>query len=405
MTRVAVVVSHPIQYFCPQYSSWAMLPGLDLFVLFASDQDLKPYEDRGFGRKIHWEGLKLDFPHRFLPGAEAKSVDRKIDSTELEAQLKAFEPDLLIVYGYWQRLQRRARKWANRSEVSCAMISDAELRTRRSRMKRVVKWIVLPRLFRRVSFFLTVGDANEAYYRNYGVSDDRFVRCFFPIDREHYDSVIAKRRVVRSRVRASLGIPDSHKVILNVGKLVPGKRQQDLVRFSNEIQGRRDDTTVILAGSGLDDNRLRALCQHHGPGGVIFAGFVPPEVLAEHYCAADVYVQCSDHDRHSLAISEAIYCGLPVVISDRCGSYGPTDDVRHGLNGLVYECSNTNDLAHHLLYVLNNDQVYKRMETASKRISRCNQALAHGEALEHCISVIEAEKSQQNFRPTRIVER
>ena len=63
------------------------------------------------------------------------------------------------------------------------------------------------------------------------------------------------------------------------------------------------------------------------------------------YCAADVYVHCSDNEPHSLAITEAIYCGLPVVLSDRCGSYGPTDDVQPGINGFVYRCGDVSDLS------------------------------------------------------------
>ena len=43
---------------------------------------------------------------------------------------------------------------------------------------------------------------------------------------------------------------------------------------------------------------------------------------------------------HSLSISEAIYMGCPVIISDKCGSYGETDDVQVNKNGFVFECEN-----------------------------------------------------------------
>ena len=34
--RLTIVISHPIQYFCPQYSSWSRIEGIDLCVFFAS---------------------------------------------------------------------------------------------------------------------------------------------------------------------------------------------------------------------------------------------------------------------------------------------------------------------------------------------------------------------------------
>lgn len=393
-TRIAVVISHPIQHFCPQYTSWATLPGVDLKVFFASNHGLVAYEDKGFGRVIKWDGIKLDFPHEFLRGAEGKAIGTAIDSTDLAECLSAFSPDVAVVYGYSQALQRRALRWAKSTSVPALMFSDSELRSARNWVKRAVKAIVLPGVFRNVSLFLTVGDANEAYYRNYGVPDDRLIRCFYPIDVCHFDSIVAKRDECRKHIRSQLKIPAYHKVLLMVGKLVPWKRQADLVRFSNAIQDERDDVTVILAGTGPDEASLRMLTKQAGVGGVLFAGFVSPEVLAEYYCAADIYVHCSDREPHSVAISEAIYCGLPIILSDRCGSYGPTDDVQPGLNGFVYRVGDIRDMSRCLLYVLTDTEGHARMCEASKRIGRQHQALAHGMALTQVLAIIDSDQAR-----------
>ena len=389
--RVAVIVSHPIQHFCPQYASWALLQGVELRVFFASKHGLNGYEDREFARRIQWQGLKLDFPCEFLPGAEDRALGITIDTPELDARLAAFAPDVLVSYGYSQRLQRHAQQWAKRARVPVLMISDGELRTRRSWLKTSIKAFLLPLWLRSYRLFLTVGDANEAYYRRYGVRDGRFVRCFFPIDQKHYDGILAEKSAARQRVRSAHGIPAQHKVVLNVGKLVPWKRQRDLVNFSNGLQGQYEDITVILVGTGRDEASLRKLRKREGPGGVVFAGFVSPDVLADYYCAADVYAVCSDHEPHSLAISEAIYCGLPVVVSDRCGSYGPTDDVRPGLNGFVYQCGDVCELSRLLLLVLGQTDVYTRMCEASRRLGREHQTLAHGIALTQALAVIDSD--------------
>lgn len=393
IVRVAVVISHPIQHFCPQYTSWAALPGVELRVFFASNYGLVAYEDKHFGRAVKWDGIKLDFPHEFLPGAEGRAIGAAIDSPDLAERLSLFAPDVAVVYGYAQALQRRALRWTRSNNVPALMFSDSELRAVRSWLKRAVKAILLPRLFRRARLFLTVGDANEAYYRNYGVPDDRFIRGIYPIDYRHYDSVVGKRDECRRSLRSELGIPTDHLVLLMVGKLVPWKRQADLVRFSNSLQGVRDNVTVVLAGTGPDEASLRSLTRRSGAGGVLFAGFVSPELLAQYYCAADIYVHCSDREPHSVAISEAIYCGLPVVLSSRCGSYGPTDDVRPGLNGFVYTCGDISEMSRCLLHVIADQERRARMGAASERIARENQALAHGSALSQALAVIESSRA------------
>ena len=388
--RVAAVASHPIQYFCPQYSSWAKLPNVDLRVFLASDRGLSAYVDEGFGREVKWDGIRLDFPHEFLRDAVGRTVSSAIDAPDLADRLSSFSPDVLVVYGYSQRLQRRAVRWAKRTRTSVLMLADSELRARRSWSVRALKALVVPALLKDVTLFLTVGDANEAYYRYYGVPDDRFVRCFQPIDVGHFDSVLEHRRRYRDEVRSALGIPAHHRVVLSVGKLLRRKRQADLVSFSNSLQPERDDVTVVLAGSGPEEASLRTSARRVGCGGVVFAGFQQPQRLAAYYCAADVYVHCAENEPHSLAISEAVYCGLPVVLSDRCGSYGPTDDVRPGVNGLVYRCGDRRDLARCVLHVLDLEQVLARMGEASACLGRANQALAHGGALVQALARLRA---------------
>ena len=388
ISRLAIVVSHPIQHFCPQYTNWAKLNNVELKVFFASKHGLLPYVDKGFGRVVQWTGISLDFPHVFLLGAEKNTVDSSIDSMDLNEQLTTFSPDVVLLYGYSQQLQKSALQWANSKKLPIIMISDSELHAKRGWFKQLVKKLVIPRIFRKISLYLTVGDANEAYYRNYGATDNQFIRCSFPIDIVGYDSVLSVRRKCREDIRFELNIPDHHKVILMVGKLVPWKRQLDLVQFSNSMQSVRNDVTVVLAGTGQDESKLRGLARHIGSGGVVFAGFVTPETLAKYYCAADIYVHCSEQEPHSLGISEAIYCGLPVVISDRCGSYGPMDDVRVGLNGFVYQCGNVADLTRRVMYVLNEPAVHSAMSAASTRLGREHQALAHGQALCQALTVI-----------------
>ena len=379
--RLAVVASHPIQYFCPQYASWSRLAGIDLRVFFASRHGLEPYRDAGFGATVRWHGLALDFPHEFLAGAAERPVNAAIDAPNLGQRLAGFGPHCLLVYGYGQRLARRAAAWAGRAAVPLLMFTDSELRSRRRWWRRAVKALVLPRRLGQVDRFLTVGDANEAYLRRYGVPDERFIRCPYPVDIEFIEEAASNRQPLRAALRSRLGIPLDRHVVLMAGKLLPHKRQRDLVAFANRVRAVRNDVTVVLAGSGADEAQLRRLAQAHGAGGVVFAGFVQPRTLAHYYCAADVYTHCSEREPYGVAVSEAVCAGLPVVVSDRCGCVGPTADAQPGVNGYAYPCGDVAALTTALARILDSRERREAMGRESLRIGRANQRLAHGAGL------------------------
>ena len=171
MKRIAVVATHPIQHFCPQYRSLSAHPATDLRVLFWTLKGLAAYEDRDFARVIAWdEGLLADIDWR---SSEASDEI-------LRGQLDEFDPDWVIVYGYRTPSARTARAWARQHRRRIAYVSDTEERHAQPRWRRWGRRLRMRMVFRAVDRFLSVGDANEAFYRACGVRDDRSYGCTFP---------------------------------------------------------------------------------------------------------------------------------------------------------------------------------------------------------------------------------
>ena len=145
--KIAVVVYHPIQHFCPQYASFANNNAINLKVFFASTLGYKKYFDPSFGQEISWNLPLHNFNHEFLNGDSVIKVDKTIDAPKLDHALEGFAPDLLIVYGYFQKLQRRAKRWANKNGVPVAYISDSELRQKTNTIKEIFKFPFLKNYF------------------------------------------------------------------------------------------------------------------------------------------------------------------------------------------------------------------------------------------------------------------
>ncbi len=389
VVKIAIVVSHPIQHFCPMYASWAKNPNIRLKVFFASNLGATSYVDKDFGREIKWGNLYLDqFEHYFLNGNRTLEINSKLDAPNVEECLNNFEPQFLIHYGYIYPFTKRIRNWALKNKVKIGYISDSENRHKEHILKSLAKKIVLPNYFKKIDIFLSVGDANEAYYLSYGVPKSKILRMNFSIDINLYEYCYENKQELRIEFRKSLGIKEEDIVISVVGKLVEWKNQIDLVKliFLMESQSNYPKFHILLAGSGPTEEKIKQFSEKLKNNQVHFLGFVDPKELPSIYAASDLYIHPASYEPHSLAVSEAIYMGLPVIVTNTSGSYGATDDVRIGQNGFAYEMRDINDLKQKFQFILDPKNRMSFGEK-SKDIGLSAQKRAHVDIVEELIKV------------------
>lgn len=382
--RVAICISHPIQHFCPQYASLAASDQWELKVFFASSLGVKKYHDHNFGKDICWAGLDLSgFDHEFISN-EALPSGPELKAPGLTDRLAAFDPDVVISSGYFQAFQRKVQAWTKAQGRLLYYISDAQSTDRPRLHKFILKRIALRFRFAKVDRFLTVGNSNEIFYRDCGATLDRMTRMNFSIDVKAFSKAYECRQALREKIRKIYGFGPDDVVVCTAGKLVPWKRQRDLI----EAIGKSPEglgLKALIIGSGPDSETLAAHADRIAPGRIILAGFVDPIDLPGLYAASDIYAHLAAFEPHSLAISEAIFMGLPVTISDRCGSYGPTDDVQPGHNGIIYPMGDTNALAAALEALVVTPGLHDDFSTASRRYAVRAQALSHGAFLKNAL--------------------
>ncbi|MGZ0173613.1 MAG: glycosyltransferase, partial [Planctomycetales bacterium] len=378
--RVALVVSHPIQHFCPQYASLARSDEYVFKVFFASTIGFVAYEDPNFKTTVQWGNLRLDaFEHEFM-NTEPLPSTRHLDAPNIGQALEEFSPDVVIIYGYWQQFQKRVQDWVRSNQRLVYYIADSESHRHESFLKRTFTSLRLRRRFQAIDRFLTVGNANEFYYHRLGVPTYKMTRMQFSIDVDQFETAYQNRDAIRSELRQSMGVDHDCTVVATVGKLVPWKRQKDAILAMSRLDPSVNAKLLVL-GSGPDEAELKALADELIPGRVHFAGFVVPSELPKHYLGSDVYLHCSDYEPHSLAISEAIYMGLPLLLSHRCGSYGPTDDLQPGRNGFVYRTRDVDMLASMMSTMALNPDLTKVFSEASREYALAAQSRAHEQFL------------------------
>lgn len=145
----------------------------------------------------------------------------------------------------------------------------------------------------------------------------------------------------RAELRGRYGIGDAPLVVC-VGRLVPRKGQDVLIRALPRIRAAVPGARLLLVGDGPHRARLQRLA---GAGdvaeAVVFAGAVPQAELPGHHAVADVFAMpCRTRGRGldveglGIAFLEAAASGVPVVAG---ASGGAPETVRPGRTGAVVD--------------------------------------------------------------------
>jgi glycosyltransferase involved in cell wall biosynthesis len=98
------------------------------------------------------------------------------------------------------------------------------------------------------------------------------------------------------------------------------------------LRERHPQATLVLAGIGSQEARLRQLAAARAPGAVEFLGRVEPSAMPAVYDRADIFVNASVLDNQPLSILEALAAGLPVVTT---AAGDIANLVRDGVSGRI----------------------------------------------------------------------
>ncbi|TEU13853.1 MAG: glycosyltransferase family 4 protein, partial [Anaerolineales bacterium] len=133
--------------------------------------------------------------------------------------------------------------------------------------------------------------------------------------------------------RTELGLPESAKVMIYVGRIAPEKNLTFLLRAFAVVSQELPETYLLLVGDGPEVDNLRDRAQQSSIGDkVIFTGCVEYEDVPGYLGLADAFVTASVTEVHPLSVIEAMAVGLPVLGIE---SPGVGDTVVDGVNGLL----------------------------------------------------------------------
>jgi glycosyltransferase involved in cell wall biosynthesis len=339
--RLAILVSHPIQYFSPLYRRLAKEPNIDLTVYYCHMPKTESAFDPGFGRIVNWDIPLLD-GHRYVA---LSNVRRKVSlddftgliNPSIVSELFRNRYDAIWLHGYNYVTHLLALMAARLTRTPVFYRSESTLTYDRViRRPWIISWlksVFLRLLFRQVSAFLATGTMNADFYQHYGVAQNRIFLVPYTVDNDFFSDRVAQLRVDRDEIRAAMGIAPDAVAFLFPAKLIPIKRPLQALEAYKRV--RHPKKALLIAGDGELRDEMEKCVAHDNIPGVHFLGFVNQSELPRVYAISDVLLRFDGATKGDwgLTVNEAMASGLAIIASDQIASV--VDLVRPGQNGFI----------------------------------------------------------------------
>jgi len=399
--RVLVLATHVVQYASPLFRALANDPRLEILVAYCSLQGAEPGFDPEFGVEIQWDVPLLDgykwvhVPNRSLRPRLAHFWG--LWNPGLWKLVRGGGFDAVVIYtGYMCASFWLTVLAAKSAGVSVLISTDST--TFHSRepkpWKAWVKPFILHRVYSFVDFIMAASNAAKDLAVRLGVPENRVRVIHCGVDKEAWLASNAKS--TRSAVRAGWSVPGDASVILFCGKLQPWKRAFDLLEAF--AKANLSGVYLVFAGDGPQHAEMKARVHALGISDrVRLLGFVNFSELPGFYRAAALFVLTSGYDACPLVVPEAMFCGLPVILSDAV--LGRLEMVDVGKSGYLYPCGDIHALAGILKSVLAEPQ---RLQQLKEGVGRQMESWTKEEFLDCWVGAVdEAVRLKRNSKESK----
>jgi glycosyltransferase involved in cell wall biosynthesis len=375
--RLAIVSTHPIQYYAPVFRALAQSPLIVPRVFYTWSQSAEgPVFDPGFGTKFAWDVPLLEgYDYVFVRNtAKRPGSDHfwGIRNPALLHTISEWGADAVLVFGWNLHSHLRALRHF-KGKIPVLFRGDSTLLDRQTPIRRHLRKLYLRWVYSHVDRAIAVGRNNHDYYVWSGLSDERIAFAPHSVDTIRFGDP-DEAHVKRAREwRNELGIEPEAIVFVFAAKLIAKKHPLLLLEAFVRMQSsgsQRLPVHLLFFGDG----ELEAMLRDHarGHGNIHFLPFQNQRTMPAVYRLGNVYVlpSCGPGETWGLAMNEAMASGRPVIASSRVG--GARDLVREGVTGWIFESNSTQDLGRTLRTALaaGRDGLHRMGEQARAAIAQ-----------------------------------
>jgi glycosyltransferase involved in cell wall biosynthesis len=345
--RLAVVTTHPIQYYAPVFKLLAKRIELKVFYTWGETSLIK--HDPGFNRTISWDiDLLAGYNYQWLNNTATNPGShhfKGIVNPDIIDQVQEWAPDTLLVYGWAYSSHLNVIRYF-KGKIPLLFRGDSTLIDEKVGLKNLFRQIYLKWVYRHIDYALYTGTQNKAYFKKYGLREEQLIFAPHAIDNDRFALPLAEEVC---NLKQTLGITDNDLLILFAGKFEEKKAPLSLLTAFINLGA--TNSHLLFVGNGNLESLLKLQAAEYP--NIHFMDFQNQTGMPVIYQACDIFCLPSNGPGESwgLAVNEAMACGKTILVSNKTGC--AVDLVKNDINGYIHLAGITVDLEQKLGFLIN----------------------------------------------------
>jgi glycosyltransferase involved in cell wall biosynthesis len=304
------------------------------------------------------------YEYQLLFDAVFEDIPKSAIFKRILAEIKSFKPDVVNVNGFFTWYYILTIAYCKLMGIKVILSNDSTA----SDNPKVWWKSVLKRFAVSISDgYYTFGTKSAAYLLDYGADNNKILSKRGAVVnnnfiRKAYEEALPNKPTLME----SLGIK-TQKNFIFVGRFIDFKNLPTLLNAFKKAQDLTQKETwgLLFLGDGTLAPQLKQQVEKMQIQDVQFLGGKSWHEVPEFLTLADVLILPSKSEPWGLVVNEAMICGLPVVVSERCGS--AIDLVIEGVTGFAFNHQDEEQLSQILLKFMNETVDYQALSNDAKK--------------------------------------
>lgn len=337
--KLAIITTHPIQYYAPIFKLLHQRKKIDVKVFYTWGESAANKYDPEFGKAIVWDiplldGYPFEWVKNISPDAGSHHF-KGIINPDLITQVNTYKPDAILVIGWAYDSHLKALRYF-KNKLPVLFRGDSTLLNENGSLKSIIKTIFLKWVYSHVSHAFYNGINNKAYFKKYGLKETQLSFAPHAIDNTRFNTY---RQDEVNELKQSLGLGADDILILFAGKLDEETKNPSLL-LDAVLQINNPKVHLLITGSGQSESLLKLKAKDNT--NIHFMDFQNQSYMPVIYQACDLFCLPSKSETWGLAVNEAMACAKAILVSDKCGC--AIDLVIDNKNGAIFKSENKDDL-------------------------------------------------------------
>lgn len=273
--------------------------------------------------------------------SDVSTKHNKTIEQALQAAFASIPPDVVAIPGWAGRHVLAALDLCHRLAVpTIVMSASTEYDYPRVWWREWLK----TKIIRCFSAALVGGVPHKAYMQKLGMPAERIFVGYDVVDNAYFADGSSHARENGLALRKQYCLPENY--FLASSRFIAKKNLFGLIEAYAQYRERVGPGAwkLVLLGDGVLRPQIEhGIAEQNLSGEVLLPGFKQYQDLPVYYGLSKAFIQASTTEQWGLVVNEAMACGVPVLVSNRCGC--APDLVSDGLNGFQFDPYNVEMLS------------------------------------------------------------